>query len=82
MSAEEIDRNERFTAAATLGQVARRTEQGWWQELVEPHRDRSSEFRTHFLAGRPRFGAPGNIAAEGVGSPTFGCVLLVWRATP
>lgn len=58
---------------------ARRTEQPFWQEFIEPHRDRSPEFRSYFLAGRPRFGSPGNLEAEGVGSPTFGCVLLVWR---
>lgn len=64
-----------------------RTEQAWWQKLVEPHRDRPSpfcadrgiEFTTHFLPGRTRFGHPGNPEGVGVGSPPFGCVLLVWR---
>lgn len=33
---------------------------------------------THFLPTRVRFGHPGNRDAAGVGSPPFGCVLLVW----
>jgi phage N-6-adenine-methyltransferase len=37
------------------------------------------ELRTHFLPGRVKFGHPGNRDAVGVGSPPFGCVLLVWR---
>lgn len=57
-----------------------RTEQVWWQKLVEPVRDRhDSILRTHFLPGRVKFGLPGNPDAVGVGSPPFGCVLLVWR---
>lgn len=35
---------------------ANRCEQRWWQELVEPFRDRpGSPLRTTFLPGRPRF---------------------------
>lgn len=66
---------------------ASRTEQNWWQQLVEPWRDSSLdrfdgvEFQTHFLPGRTRFGHPGNPEGVGVGSPPFGCVLLVWRRT-
>ncbi len=60
---------------------ANRTEQGWWQELVEPVRDQLGyeDLRTEFLAGRLRFVAPG---ADGVGPnerPPFGCVLLIWE---
>lgn len=76
---------------------ASRTEQGWWQDLVEPLRDGRKNIRaghrltliahslytppltTHFLPGRTRFGHPGNRDGIGVGSPPFGCVLLVWR---
>lgn len=62
---------------------ASRTEQQWWQQLVEPFRDgrnkRRSPLTTHFLPGRTRFGHPGNPEGVGVGSPPFGCVLLVWR---
>lgn len=60
---------------------ASRTEQRWWQDLIEPRRDRrgSKRLSTHFLPGRTRFGHPGNPEGVGVGSPPFGCVLLVWR---
>lgn len=65
---------------------ASRTEQQWWQLWVEPYRDGrdgcgASQLRltTHFLSGRTRFGHPGNPEGVGVGSPPFGCVLLVWR---
>ena len=58
---------------------ANRPEQAWWQDLVEPMRDRSPQFRTEFLRGRQRFVMPG---AEKIGPnerPPFGCVLLIWR---
>ncbi len=63
---------------------ASRTEQRWWQEDVEAWRDRAHRragvrLSTHFLPGRTRFGHPGNPEGVGVGSPPFGCVLLVWR---
>lgn len=56
---------------------ATRTEQPWWQRLVERYRDRGGALSVHFLPGRPRFRRPGS--AE-LGAPPFGCVLLVWRA--
>lgn len=72
---------------------ANRTEQPWWQNCVETRRDRPQltldgaqsaragygTLTTHFLPGRVKFGHPGNRDAVGVGSPPFGCVLLVWR---
>lgn len=64
---------------------ASRTEQQWWQAFVEPFRDGRStgplgqNLTIHFLPGRTRFGHPGNPEGVGVGSPPFGCVLLVWR---
>lgn len=58
---------------------ANRPEQGWWQDLVEPYRDRpDTPLRVEFLRGRQRFVMPG---AEAIGPnerPPFGCVLLVW----
>lgn len=72
-----------------------RQEQGWWQDLVEPFRDRDDSFRTRNLPGRIRFtvdgGQPiykrdkaGNVCytKKGepiVGSASFGCVLLIWK---
>jgi phage N-6-adenine-methyltransferase len=59
---------------------ANRTEQGWWQQMVEPYRDRvGSALRVLFLPGRMRFIAPG---AHGIGPnerPPFGCCLLTWN---
>ena len=65
---------------------ANRTEQAWWQELVEPdrgccddhgnlHHRHWDSFNAEFLPGRIRF------IKDGVkmGSPMFGCCLLVWR---
>src|SRR5204863_2425887 len=60
---------------------ANRTEQGWWQRNIEPHRDRSvTPMRVEFLPGRVRFIAPG---ADGIGPnerPPFGCCLVIWTA--
>lgn len=66
-----------------------RTEQPWWFNWVERRRDGRNRVEdingervlltTHFLPGRVKFGHPGNRDAVGVGSPPFGCVLLVWR---
>ncbi len=57
---------------------ASRTEQRWHDD-IEAHRDQGGLLSTHFLPGRTRFGHPGNSEGVGVGSPPFGCVLLVWR---
>lgn len=60
---------------------ANRTEQRWWQDLVEPRRDREgSALRVEFLRGRQRFVMPG---AESIGPnerPPFGCCLLIWQS--
>lgn len=59
---------------------ANRPEQAWWQDHVEPHRDRTdSPLRVEFLRGRQRFVLPG---AESIGPnerPPFGCCLLIWE---
>lgn len=58
---------------------ANRTEQRWWQELVEPYRDRTgSALRTRFLPGRVRFLAPGESTVRPGSRPPFGCVLLIF----
>lgn len=59
---------------------ANRTEQGWWQRLVEPHRDRGAGLRTEFIAGRLRFLRRGETEIAPNNRPPFGCVLLVWGA--
>jgi phage N-6-adenine-methyltransferase len=58
---------------------ANRTEQQWWQLLVEPFRDRHHGLRVEFLPGRMRFlrnGAPAITPNE---RPPFGCCLLIWE---
>jgi hypothetical protein len=58
---------------------ANRTEQPWWQDLIEPYRDRpDGVLRVRFLAQRQRFGNPSDPTALNVGSPEFGCVRLTW----
>lgn len=58
---------------------ATRSEQPWWQELVEPYRDRpDSILRVHFYPGRITFGKHPDDQAEMTQSP-FPCLLLVWR---
>lgn len=58
---------------------ANRTEQHWWQEMVEPYRDRpGSRLRTEFLAGRLRFIAHDRDKVGPNERPPFGCVLLIF----
>lgn len=58
---------------------ANRTEQGWWQELVEPYRDRpDSPLHVEFLRGRMRFNRPGAVIGPKGDRPPFGCCLLIW----
>lgn len=58
---------------------ANRVEQKWWQELVEPYRDRpGSPLRVEFLPGRMRFQRPGWEKPAKGDRPPFGCALLIW----
>jgi phage N-6-adenine-methyltransferase len=58
---------------------ANRTEQGWWQDLVEPFRDRGgSGVRVEFLRGRHRFIRAGSALVGPNERPPFGCCLLIW----
>lgn len=65
---------------------ANRCEQGWWQDYVEPFRDRPATagtvLTTRFLRGRSRFKMPADhryytVKAKG-DRPPFGCVLLTF----
>lgn len=61
---------------------ANRCEQKWWQDLVEPRRDRQgSPLRVHFLRGRLRFLEPGAEQIRPNSRPPFGVCLLIWEAT-
>lgn len=59
---------------------ANRTEQGWWQELIEPMRDQLySRLKVEFLPGRIRFLKPGQQQVGPNERPPFGCCLCIWR---
>jgi phage N-6-adenine-methyltransferase len=59
---------------------ANRTEQAWWQELIEPYR-RADLVDVYFLAGRRRFDRPGGWEKPAKGDrPPFGLCLVVWGA--
>ena len=58
---------------------ANRVEQRWWQERVEPYRDRpGSPLRVEFLPGRMRFIRPNWAPGPKGDRPPFGCGLLIW----
>jgi phage N-6-adenine-methyltransferase len=59
---------------------ANRTEQGWWQDHIEPRRDRPCGVRCEFLAGRLRFITPGAVRIGANERPPFGSCLLIWGA--
>lgn len=59
---------------------ANRTEQSWWQLLVEPLRDRpGSALRVEFLRDRLRFIKAGASSIGANERPPFGCCLLIWQ---
>lgn len=59
---------------------ANRTEQRWWQDLVEPYRHdlEGGGVRVEFLQGRLRFLKPGQKHIRPNERPPFGCCLLIW----
>lgn len=68
---------------------ADRTEQPWWQDFIEPRRDRGDGLVTRFIRKRVKFGLPPehpdadkDLANGKTGdryrSPPFGCVLVIW----
>lgn len=59
---------------------ANRPEQPWWQQHVEPFRDRpGSPLTVRFLPGRLRFIKPGATEIKPNERPPFGCCLLIWN---
>lgn len=59
---------------------ANRTEQGWWQDNIEPFRDGRHPYgpRTEFWRGRTRFIKPGQTEIKPNERPPFGCLLAIW----
>lgn len=62
---------------------ANRVEQAWWQDHVEPHRDRPwSPLTVEFQRGRLRFDMPPDWEKPEKGDrPPFGLCLLIWTPT-
>src|SRR5690606_4173877 len=58
---------------------ANRTEQSWWQDLIEGPR-RFGSIRVFFLRGRRRFERPGWSKPAKGDRPPFGLCLVVWGA--
>jgi len=59
---------------------ANRTEQKWWQGLVEQRRDRpGSGLSVEFLPGRMRFIKAGALEVGPNERPPFGVCLLIWE---
>ena len=57
---------------------ANRTEQAWWQDLIEQPR-RDGDLDVYFLRGRRRFDRPGWEKPAKGDRPPFGLVLVVFR---
>ncbi len=59
---------------------ANRTEQSWWQDLIEARRDRAgSPLRVEFLPNRLRFLKRGQALIGPNERPPFGCCLCIWN---
>jgi phage N-6-adenine-methyltransferase len=65
------------TLAIVMLLPANRTEQGWWQDLIEPGR-RSGELGVWFLRGRRRFDRPGWTPPAKGDRPPFGLCVIRW----
>lgn len=55
---------------------ANRTEQAWWQDLIEPER-LAGTIRVEFVRGRMRFIAPGDSEVRRNQRPPFGVCLVI-----
>ena len=57
-----------------------RTEQPFWQNLVEPYRDRpGSPLRVEFMPHRIKFLKPGETVPAKGSRPIYGCCFLIWE---
>lgn len=58
-----------------------RCEQVWWQDIIEPRRDRvGTGITVRFLKGRPRFRIPANVVVPHKGDrPPFGLCVVVFE---
>lgn len=77
---QSLLRRQSFPSLIVMLLPANRVEQKWWQEHVEPYRDRpGSPLRVEFLPGRMRFNRPGWTPGPKGDRPPFGCCLLIWE---
>lgn len=60
---------------------ANRTEQRWWQEYIEPFRDKGFCLTVEFLPGRMRFIAHDADGIKPNERPPFGVCLAIWDRT-
>lgn len=71
--------DERLAELVVMLLPANRTEQKWWQDGIEPFRDRvGSPLKVEFLQGRLRFLKAGQQTIKPNERPPFGCVLCIW----
>ena len=72
--------DERSAELSVLLLPANRTEQKWWQNGIEPFRNRPGSVLTvEFLPGRLRFLKAGRTEIGPNERPPFGCVLCIWN---
>ena len=75
--AKALEERPRYSVAVML-LPANRTEQSWWQDLLEPAR-LAGDLDVYFLRGRRRFDRPGWTAPAKGDRPPFGLVVVVIR---
>lgn len=71
-----------YCELAVLLLPANRTEQGWWQDFIEPRRDCGEGIRVEFLRGRLRFDVPGGYNDPRGNRPPFGVCLVIFEGLP
>lgn len=78
---EWVEKAHHATATVVMLLPANRTEQPWWQEFIEPCRDKGPVYqpRTRFLEGRRSFLYQGEVIGNSTSkAPPFGIVVVVW----
>jgi len=69
---------EHLAACVVMLLPANRTEQGWWQDLIEPFRRHQRDLKVEFLRGRMRFIAHDDTEIRPNARPPFGVCLVIW----
>jgi phage N-6-adenine-methyltransferase len=74
----KAERESRRCECVVMLLPANRTEQAWWQDIVEPARLVGYPLTVWFLRGRRRFDRPGWTVPTKGDRPPFGLALLRW----